>query len=79
MLRGRFLYIGPYNTNFALLYSFLLISLDVRQSTRAHAHARTHTVSINMCEAAFTRAILRVGGPLHLTRDTQKAVGWRVS
>ena len=30
-------------------------------------------------KAAFTRAILRVGGPLHLTADTQKAVGWRVS
>ena len=28
-------------------------------------------------KAAFTRAILRVGGRLHLTADTQKAVGWR--
>ena len=26
-------------------------------------------------KAAFTQAILRVGGPLHLTADTQKAVG----
>ena len=30
-------------------------------------------------KGAFTRAILRVGGLLHLTADTQKAVGWRVS
>ena len=31
--------------------------------------------TIYLPKAAFTRAILRVGGPLHLTADTQKAVG----
>ena len=31
-----------------------------------------------MPKGAFIRAILRVGGLLHLTADTQKAVGQRV-
>ena len=43
-----------YNNNFALLYSFLLISLrkpvHSRTCTRTHARARTHTVSIHMCD-----------------------------
>ena len=38
-----------------------------------------HKVANAMAKGAFTRAILRVGGLLHLTADTQKAVGQRVS
>ena len=40
-----------------------------------HEFSMSH---ISSNKAAFTRAILRVGGRLHLTTDTQKTVGWRV-
>ena len=52
--------------------------LERRPVGRAHLTATGLTI-VTTTKAAFTRAILRVGGRLHLTADTQKAVGWRVS
>ena len=50
-------------------------------STQTHQPvcAPLNATKIAAIKAAFTRAILRVGGLLHLTADTQKAVEWRVS
>ena len=65
-----------YNNNFALIYSFLLVDLRMpvhsRTSTRTHARARTHTVSINMCYFTGYEPVKRTH--LTLSLHTQSTV-----
>ena len=56
-----------YNNNYALVYSFLLVGLRTpvhsRTCTRTQARARTHTVSINICDFTGYEPVKRT----HLT------------